>query len=362
MVIWKGSISASRSRPLDEFPEELGAPVTGRAYLPNSSREILVRLAVGANTVWLIDENDAVLTRCTTDELAIESRVGSTERRVQFPDGTLFLTAKHTALEHLTADHGGSRLHSFERFHPRLALVALACVVGALGIWKYGLTVLVAMAVWMTPAPLVTAIDTGIMQAVDQFMAEPSALSDQEKAEVQGSFDRLLAAMGPEADDHNFKLKFRSFPGLGPNAFALPDGTIVVTDDLVALISTDALAGVIGHEIGHVAEHHGLTQIYRSLGAFILVAMMVGDTGPMLERVLLEGNLILSLSYSRQHELAADRFGVDLATRAGFDPNGLSEFFELLHEEMGDQGPGWLSTHPGFEDRLNNLDSLTQSQ
>ena len=345
---------------MEEFPEDIGAPVRGRAYPPLSSREIPARLAIGSNTVWLIDEQGQIQTRCTPEELNIETRVGSTERRVNFPDGTLFLTDKHAALEHLTADKGGSHLHRAEKFHPRLILISLACLVGAFGLWKYGLSVLVALAVWMTPPPLIAAIDAGVMQALDKILTEPSALSGTEQAKVQDSFDRVLAALGSDAEDYNYRLEFRDMPGMGPNAFALPNGTIVVTDDLVNLISADAMAGVIGHEIGHVAEQHGLTQIYRSLGTFVLIGMMAGETGPVLEQVLLEGNLILSLSYSRRHELEADRFGVDLATRAGFDPNGLSEFFDLLADEFGDQELDWLSTHPGFEDRQKNLESMTQ--
>ncbi|WP_051927603.1 M48 family metallopeptidase [Ruegeria halocynthiae] len=347
---------------MDEFPEDIGAPVHGRAYPPLSSREISARLAVGTNTVWLIDAQGQIQARCALDELTVESRVGATERRVNFPDGTLFLTDRHTALEHLLADTSGSRLHHAEKFHPRLILISVACLAGAWGLWKYGLSVLVALAVWMTPPPLVSAIDTGVMQALDQVLTKPSTLNAGEKAKVQDSFNRVLAALGPAAEDHDYTLKFRDLPGMGPNAFALPNGSIVVTDDLVRLVSADALAGVIGHEIGHVAEQHGLTQIYRSLGAFVLIGMMAGDTGPVLEQVLLEGNLILSLSYSRQHELAADRFGVDLATRAGFDPDGLSEFFDLLDQEYGDHGDDWFSTHPGFKTRQENLKSLTQGQ
>ncbi|MBO9412199.1 MULTISPECIES: M48 family metallopeptidase [unclassified Ruegeria] len=343
---------------MQDLPDNISAPVEGRAYPPLSSREIHARLAVGSNTVWLIDGDGQIQTRCAPNELDIESRVGSTERRVNFPDGTLFLTTRHAALEHLISDSSGSWLHHTERFHPRLILVSIACLFAAWGIWKYGLTVLVALAVWMTPPPLVSAIDASTLQAIDKVLAKPSTLSPDQQEQVQNSFDRLLTTMGPEAQDFAYDLQFRRLPGIGPNAFALPNGTIVVTDELVKLISVDAMAGVLGHEIGHVAEQHGLTQLYRSLGTFVLIGMMAGDTGPILEEVLLEGNLILSLSYSRQHELSADRYGVDLAARSGFDPNGLSEFFDILETEFGDHGTDWFSTHPGFQERQDNLREL----
>ncbi len=319
-------------------------------------------MAIGTNTAWLIDETEQVMTRCDPAELQIEPRVGKTEWRVIFPDGTLFLTNDHDALEHLIGDQSGSVLHGFERFHPRLIVVTLACLAGIWGVWKYGLPLLVSLAVWMTPPTLTAAIDVSIMQTIDTLMAEPSALPDAKKAEVQESFDQIVAALGPEAEAHDYKLEFRHMPGLGPNAMALPNGTIIITDDLINITSTDAVAGVIGHEIGHVAEQHGLHQIYRSSGGFVLISLLAGDTGPILEDVLLEGNLILSLSYSRQHELAADRFGVDLAGRAGFDPGGLGEFFDLMVEQHGDHQSDWFSTHPGFGDRQDNLDALTGGQ
>ncbi|SDX39155.1 Peptidase family M48 [Ruegeria halocynthiae] len=337
-----------------------GASVTGRAYPALSSREIPVRLAIGTNTAWLIDEQGQVLTSCDPQDLQIEPRVGQTERRVNFPDGTLFLTPNHAALEHLTGDSGGAVLHGLERYHPRLILVALACLAGAWGAWKYGLSLLVALAVWITPPPLVEAIDSGVMQVVDRLMANPSELSNAKKAELQGNFERLLASMGSAAEDHAYRLEFRHIPGMGPNAFALPNGTIVVTDDLVRMASADAIVGVMSHEIGHVAEQHGLHQMYRSVGGYVLIGLLAGDTGPILDEVLLEGNLILSLSYSRQHELSADSFGVDLASRAGFDPGGLAEFFELMAAQYGDQQDDWFSTHPGFEDRIENLNVLTR--
>ena len=341
-------------------PNDIGTSVTGRAYPPLSSREIKVRFALGSNTAWLIDDSEKVMTRCDITELKIESRVGQTERRLIFPDGTLFLTQNHDALEHLIGYDSGSILHGLERFHPRLIVVTFACLAGIWLVWKYGLTVLVALAVWMTPPSLTAAIDSSVMLTIDRFMAQPSALTDDRKDEVQASFDRLVETLGPQAEEHDYRLEFRHMPGMGPNALALPNGTIVITDSLIEIASRDAVAGVIGHEIGHVAEQHGLRQVYRSAGTFVLISLLAGDTGPILEDVLLEGSLILSLSYSRQHELAADRFGVDLARRAGFDPDGLHEFFDLMADQYGDdQGSDWFSTHPGFDDRQKNLKALT---
>jgi Zn-dependent protease with chaperone function len=145
-------------------------------------------------------------------------------------------------------------------------------------------------------------------------------------------------------------------PAVGPNAFALPGGTIVVTDELIREFpDADVIAGILGHEIGHVVEDHGLHRLYRSLGAYALIALLVGETGPMLEDILLEGNALLSLSYSRAQESAADEFGLTLSHSAGFDPIGLKIFFERLGAGIGDDMQ-WMSTHPNHSNRVEAIE------
>ena len=131
---------------------------------------------------------------------------------------------------------------------------------------------------------------------------------------------------------------------------------MVMTDELIREFpSEDVIAGILGHEIGHVVEEHGLRRLYRSLGSYVLIALLAGETGPMLEDILLEGNALLSLSYSRAQESAADEIGLTLSHRAGFDPTGLKVFFERLGTEIGDDMQ-WMSTHPSHSNRVEAID------
>ncbi|MFA3920048.1 M48 family metallopeptidase [Ruegeria hyattellae] len=327
--------------------------IQGRAYPPLSSREIVARLAVGQGQVWLIDPAQKILTQAALDTVKIEPRLGQAERRIILPDGTLFLTVAHETVDNLLGDHAA--LHGFEQFHFRLVAVALACILGAWAMWKYGLTALVHVAVWLTPDPVVNAMEQGMLSSIDRVMAEPSKLDPTRQAELRDIFSQLLEHSSPTGTAQTYRLAFRDMPGMGPNAFALPNGTIIVTDALAETASPDALAGVIGHEMGHVAGRHGLKQVYRSVGGFVLISMLAGDTGPIIEDALLQGNLILSLSYSRAHELHADTFGATLSREAGYDPDGLLDFFDNHNLYDVDGISGWLSTHPGFDDRKRNL-------
>ncbi len=333
-----------------------GLSINGRAFAPGSSRITHVRVVRDSSgQLLLINSDDQIATRIMPEDVVLEPRIGSAPRRLNLPDGTLLETDDHDTLGALLGNKVNEGLHQWEGFHPRLAGVVGICLLGAWVIWRYGLGMLVTAAIWLTPQPVIQAIDAGTLQTVDYIMAEPSQLTESEKAAAHVIFKGLTDTL-PKDAEQEFQLLFRDMPGMGPNAFALPGGTVVMTDRLIRQFpDKNVQAGVLGHEIGHVVEQHGLHQMYRSAGVYILIALLAGDTGPMLEDILLEGNLLLSLSYSRKSEGSADQFGISLAHAAGYDPNGIVTFFKALQREFGSGGPAWLSTHPSNNTRIEKM-------
>jgi predicted Zn-dependent protease len=150
-----------------------------------------------------------------------------------------------------------------------------------------------------------------------------------------------------------------------PNAFALPGGYVYVTRGLLALVNTeDELAGVVGHEIGHVAARHTVQRVSRQ-GPFALITNLVsGVTGffvPVVGNIVGGiGNLAQSLvfsPYSRSQESEADKVGQDMAAKAGWDPLGLATFLTTLGREEallsdGPRKPSFFDSHPATPDRV----------
>ncbi len=328
--------------------------LTGRAYLARSSNQIAASLDVGPSTVTLRSDTGQVLADFPRDTLKFEAPLGQSDRRATLPDGTLFETSDHEAVQSITGKTAGDALHSAERFNSRLIFFVVGAVIGGFLVWRFALPAIVYVAVALTPQPLKDAMDAGTLQAFDRIVADPTRLSDERQAEVRDVFAKLIGEL-EDPNEGNFVLHFRSAPGIGPNAVALPGGTVVVTDALVNKFpGNDVVAAVLGHELGHVVENHGLTQLYRSLGFFVLVSLIAGDTGPILEDVLLEGGVILSLSYSREFERRADEFGLRLTQDAGYDPAALITFFESLPGSFSEQ-TSWDSTHPSSGERINSI-------
>lgn len=351
---------------------QLPHQIEGRAYPRLSSRQVsatlkhrAVLLSESANPdelfIDILDDSGTVLGGAPLSQIDVDWPLGRQPRKLTLPDGTVFETDDHDGIGQIVGERKSAKLHRLEEFHPRLIGFVLACMVGVWVIYRYGLDILVAGAIWLTPPVLVEQIDRGTMATIDFQMAEETKLDATDQARVEDIFATLLPHVEEVPDGTNFRLLFRDMPGLGPNAFALPGGTVVMTDAFVKdFPNEDVLASVLGHEIGHVVERHGMRQLYRSLTIYILVALMAGDTGPFLEEILLEGNVLLSLSYSRAHERSADRFGVILADRAGYDPAGLKVFFDEISKKFGEP-PRWMSTHPGSQERAVDIDRYIEA-
>ncbi len=251
------------------------------------------------------------------------------------------------------------RLHAWERFRPRLILVAVPFVL-TVGFFfvRWGMGTLVATALFLTPEDLPRLIDDSHLAFADEAWASQSRLDPQQKLRVMEVFEQVTA-VAPEARFSDYRLVFRDMPDLGPNSIAFPGGTVLLTDQFVrAFPDPDVIAGVIGHELIHVSEAHGLKQIFRSLGTYLSVIIVLGDVGPVLSDMLLEGGPLFSLAYSREFEREADRLGTRLAAKAGYDPGALIDLLRHFDERNESSGPEWLATHPDYGDRIAEIENL----
>jgi beta-barrel assembly-enhancing protease len=148
------------------------------------------------------------------------------------------------------------------------------------------------------------------------------------------------------------------------NAFALPGGQVFITEGLLRKLKTDGqLAGVLGHEIGHVVARHGAEHIAKQqlteglTGAAVLATYDPNDPSSRNSTAVaaMIGQLV-SMRFGRQDELEADRLGVRLTSETSYDPRSLIALMKILEESaQGKSPPEFFSTHPNPENRIQRI-------
>jgi predicted Zn-dependent protease len=150
----------------------------------------------------------------------------------------------------------------------------------------------------------------------------------------------------------------------------MPGGKIAVYTGIIEKlqITDDELAGVMGHEIAHALREHGRERASQevaasagatALGTLANVFLGTGQTGTDLAGVV--GQVTFLLPYSRVHETEADRIGVELAARAGYDPRAAIALWQKMAKLAGGSAPPeLLSTHPSNESRIKDLETFSQ--
>lgn len=331
--------------------------IVGRLYAAGTSGSSDATLRVGTDGARGVVSSPAGSKPVRIEE--VSDRLGGVERRIEFDDGSTFATRDDEAVDRLVAPRGGwfssfSRVSRAEAWHPRLALFVVGAIAALFFLVRDGVPLAAKGAAWATPPAVSTAIDRSARSSLDRFFLSPSELPDERKRALDARFAELAG------DGEQLELHFRKGGRLGPNALALPGGTIIVTDELAKLLDDDEITAVLAHEIAHVREQHSLQSLYRAGGIALLAALVIGDPGPVLEDMVAGGSIAIAMGSSRAMETEADARAVEILADKGYDPTRLGTGLEkLISSVCPGKGKcdetGWLSSHPGRAERLEDL-------
>ena len=171
---------------------------------------------------------------------------------------------------------------------------------------------------------------------------------------VQSVGRRLVTAIPPEFQHKEFSYTFEVVNQKEINAFALPGGPMFLNRGMIeAAKSEGEVAGVMGHEISHVALRHGTAQATKGqkfqLGALlgqVAGAVVGGAAGAIIAQGSQFGLGTYFLKYSREYESQADLLGAQILARAGYDPRQMANMFKTIEAQGGGKQPEWMSSHP----------------
>lgn len=185
-------------------------------------------------------------------------------------------------------------------------------------------------------------------------------------AEINRYINVLGDSISRLADDRGLDYQFYIVNAPEVNAFAVPGGFIYVNRGLIDRTqSLSQLAGVLGHEIGHVVRRHSVQQMEKAQGAnigLVLGCTLINICGSEAAAAAINiGGTALFAKFSRDDEREADVEGIRNVVRAGIHPRGIPEMFRiLLNERQRNPGAveGWFATHPGEEERIRETEAM----
>lgn len=226
---------------------------------------------------------------------------------------------------HAMREAAGARPGLAQRMQMHLRVFAVVLLAAVLGLWafyRYGTPWAAAQLAGHVPLGWEQGLSAQAMDELDRSYLKPSKLAPERQAELQAAFQALVRQAGPDLARYPryapvMTLAFRS--GIGPNAFALPGGTMVMTDALVeasslAKTGDDALLGVLAHEMGHVVHRHGTRLVVEQGVLNVGLGLALGDVSSLIS---MGSTLLTSMAYRRSHETEADCFAVRLMQKAG---------------------------------------------
>ncbi len=311
---------------------------------------VRVRVADGLLHV----EGDAVATAFPLGAVQLEPRLGDLPRRLDLPNGASCLVPAPFELP-TRADAPARMERWVNEMEVRWTPAILAAVAVLALLWG-GIVYGVPAAARIVAERMNPAVERQMGQqalaTLDRIALNDSALAEARRQVLSARFAQLVAAASSAAPAASYTLQFRSSPAIGPNAFALPGGTVVLLDELVATaVHDDEIAAVLAHEIGHLRERHTMRHVLQTSVAGVLVAAVVGDVLSATSYAAALPAFLLEARYSRAFEFEADRVGFTILDRVGIDRAHFVRFLTRMEQKGGSSVPGFLSTHPRVDER-----------
>jgi Zn-dependent protease with chaperone function len=319
---------------------------------------------VRAVSLTVVDEDlviagEDINFRVPFSHVKVDERLGRAPRRLRFENGTFCEVRDLEALDTLLSStmHRDGWVDRMQRHVPFVLSSIVVCVLLAVVAYKWGLPWAAAKGARYLPPAIGRTLSVQTLKFLDGTLLMPSKIGEERRQALSAKFHALQL---PEVGAPNSALFFRSSPQLGANAFTLPDGTIVVLDDLITAIGDDQqILAVFAHELGHAHGRHGLQLLLQSSAVGAFMTVYIGDISNLLAAA---PAALVQARYSQDLERQADDFAAALLLRHGMSPASLADALnKLVASHSGSSKGGYLSSHPSTDERMRHLRLLAES-
>ncbi|MDP4942923.1 MAG: M48 family metallopeptidase [OM182 bacterium] len=304
--------------------------------------EVMTGIAEGPVALEQQPEQKTLFSSLLID-IKIPPRLANTRRRLALSNGAAFVTQDNESIDALAERaraltrssvggvKSGYRGNWLYRLESHLGAVA-ACFVAIIAIAAltlvYGIPIAAKRIAYAVPQPVQNSMSEGTLELLDSLYLSPSELSREEQARVLALASDAIEGVGITS----YAVELRT--GIGPNAMALPDGTIVITDDIVELCANDnELLAILYHEIGHLQNRHLLRRVLQSSFVSLGLILMSGNV-ETIDSLIALPTFYLDMSYTRGFEIEADRYALQSLKDRGLGVDNFSAIMNKLEDSL----------------------------
>jgi Zn-dependent protease with chaperone function len=299
------------------------------------AKPVLVRVALDATPHISFDVEGETQTFILTD-CDVQAKLGGAKRMIDLPNGGRLEAVDISELEVAIPSKASAFWRGMHYLENHLGWVLVALIGTVFAGWlflQFGVPKLAEYVAKATPPSMEKRVGEQALQGLDSKIGyfSPSKADPVRKASISAALKHLCDSLH---DCPQYQLEFRDGGMIGANAFALPGGYMVVTDQIIELSKNDTeIVAVLAHELGHVKQRHAFRQSLQGVLSGLILAAITGDVssiGSGLPAVLMQ------MRYSREHETEADMYALNAMQKACLPPKAFADILQRLEAQMRD--------------------------
>ncbi len=319
-----------------------------------SSKTHVAILHVLADEAWVEDGTGQRLETAMFANLSLSPPLSNRDRFLKFAGGARCQLADTEVIalldQKLNSSPGLNLVHFLESSWRMVLVSSVALVLFTWGFMIFGIPALAKHLAMAAPVSIMDPLSDKTVAMLDERFFTDSELSEGRQQEVVALFSSVCRDFGQEL---RCEVLFRKGGAhIGANAFALPSGQIIVTDEFVEMATSLAeIEGVLAHEMGHVQERHSIRHALQHTGVFLLISGLVGDVGSISSLATTLPMVLVESGYSRKFEEEADRLACLYLLQQGKTTVPYQDILIRMTEKHP-SASSWFSSHPETEKRV----------
>lgn len=314
------------------------------------AKRVLVTIQDG-NFLFTVEnaELQYLISACT-----VQAKLGSGKRLIDLPDDSRLETDFNDLERCLPAKPENTFwrfVHYAETHRSAVALALAGILMASLLLLQYGVPAMAKYAAMATPANMEKDLGKQTLDTLDNEKLGYFKVTGVPVAKQNDIKTSLAAMCAKTGNCPAYQLNFRKSPAIGANAFALPGGYLVITDELIALAkNNDEIIAVLAHELGHVKNRHALRQTLQGTVSGLIIIAITGDVSTIASGL---PALMLNMSYTREFETEADNYSLQSLKTACIPTKSFATLLLRLETSHGGASvPEMISSHPDTKARI----------